>query len=120
MKENILNEDEMLLNSYNVHRTFNNLIGPISTAILLDHYKESHKEYKEILSVILKWAADYEIYQDLSRIDHIELLDIYNKLFDFNADYIVTEDGSLAEEIDIWMGILMSLRKKQIEQKEEK
>lgn len=107
-----------------VEIAFARLIGPLATVTVLESYKEGHKEYKELLSIILKWSANYMVTKKLSLIHHEELLDVYNKLDNLKGKWLfdtsLGEESELADEIVIWMWELMELRKIEIEKEGKK
>ena len=107
-------------NQSNVHLAFDKVIGTLSLVTVLDYYQESRKEYKELLSIILGWAAEYELKKDLSLINHVELLNVYNHLEELNDKYITIVNSELSDKAVIWFWNLMLLRKAQIEQKGDK
>lgn len=102
-----------------VEIAFARLIGPLATVTVLESYKEGQDEYKELLSIILKWSSNYMITRKLSLIHHEELLDVYNKLDNLKGKWLfdtnLGEESELADEIVIWMWELMELRKFEIE-----
>ncbi len=86
---------------------------------VLESYKEAHRDYKELLSIILKWSADYMVTRKLSLIHHEELLDVYNKLEELKTKWLfdakLGEESELTDEIVIWMWEVMELRKLEME-----
>lgn len=107
-----------------VEIAFARLIGPLATVTVLESYKEAHQEYKELLSIILKWSADYMITRKLSLIHHEELLNVYNRLENLKSRWLfdanLGEESELADEIVIWMWEVMELRKSEIEKDRKK
>ena len=103
---------------------FARLIGPLATITVLETYKEGHKEYKELLPIILKWSADYMVTRKLSLIHHEELLNVYNKLENLKSNWLfdtnLGEESELADEVVIWMWEVMELRKSEIEKEGKK
>jgi hypothetical protein len=124
MEESINSTDFNIkdLSKHNVDIAFARLIGPLATITFLDSYKDSHKEYRALLNIILKWSAEYVIKRDLSFIRHVKLLDVYYRLDDLKDkwlfDFSLGEESELSDEVVIWMWNIMELRKAQIEQKE--
>ncbi|MDD2504929.1 MAG: hypothetical protein PHF21_01500 [Bacilli bacterium] len=104
-----------------VEIAFARLIGPLATVTALESYKEDHKDYKDLLSIIIKWSANYMTTGKLSLIHHEELLDVYNKLDNLKGKWLfdanLGEESELADEIVIWMWEVMKLRKLEIEKK---
>lgn len=102
-----------------VEIAFSRLIGALTIITTLESYKEGHKEYKEILTIITKWSANYIVTGKLSLIHHEELLDVYNKLDNLKGKWLfdtnLGEESELADEIVIWMLEVMELRKSEIE-----
>lgn len=106
----------------NVEVAFARLIGPLATITALESYKAAHKDYKDLLSFIINWSANYMITRKLSLIDHIELLDVYNKLEDLKTKWLfdtsLGEESELADEVVIWIWEIMELRKLEIDKRE--
>ena len=104
---------------------FARLIGPLATITALPASDETqYKDYKKILPIVLKWAADFQINKDLSRINHLELIDIYDRLDELKTYWLFDRrfglESELADTVLIWLWELMLLRKDQIEGKGEK
>lgn len=115
--------DNEKYNTENVTRTFNNLIKYLTAITMLESYKKSHDEYKEVLSIVYKWSVDYEQKRNLSLIHHLELLNIYNKLDELKGKWLfepnMGEESELSDTVIIWLGIIMDLRKVQIQHHKE-
>jgi hypothetical protein len=103
---------------------FTRLIGPLATITALESYKEAHKEYEKILSIIIKWSADYMNTRKLSLINHEDLLGVYNKLDNLKGKWLfdanLGEESELSDEVVIWMWEVMELRKLEIENERKK
>lgn len=99
----------------NIHETFIKLIGYIVYILKFDSYKESYKEYSDILATITMWAVNYEKSRDLSFISSNELNEIYKRIENLQTKYICNENmGSESEFSDYvvnWMWHLMVLNK---------
>lgn len=123
-KEKDIGFDTNNLSKHNISLAFTRLLGPLSIVTVLDSYKEIRSEYIELFSIILNWAAEYEIKKDLSLINQVPLLDVYYKLDKLKEkclfDLKMGEESELADEIVIWYEIIMYLRKTQLEMKGEK
>ncbi len=120
-KEKDIGFDTNNLSKHNISLAFTRLLGPLSIVTVLDSYKEIRSEYIELFSIILNWAAEYEIKKDLSLINQVPLLDVYYKLDKLKEkclfDLKMGEESELADEIVIWYEIIMYLRKTQLEMK---
>lgn len=107
---------------YDIQVAFSRLIGPLSIMSVLDSYEKSHSEIKNILNTIIKWAAKFELEENLNFIPPKDLLNIYEQLEDLKDKFLFDDslgnESELSDEIVIWMWQIMTLRKKQIEMKE--
>lgn len=103
-----------------IETAFERLIDPLKKVTRLESYTESHEEYGKLLAIILNWENEYERTETLAFINHIELLDVYEKLNDLSFKWVfdpnVGDDFELSDEIVICFWELMLLRKEQIEQ----
>lgn len=103
---------------------FARLIGPLSIMSVLESYKEEHEEIKELLNIIIKWGADFELKQTLSFISREDILNVYYRLDELKDKFLfdnrLGNEGELSDEVVIWMWAIMELRKKQIEGGESK
>ena len=98
---------------------FSRVIGPLSIMKELDSYKSEREEISNLLKIITKWAAKFQLERNLFFINRESLLDVYNRfellkekfLFDKNLGI----ESELSDEITIWYWEIMELRKEQIE-----
>jgi hypothetical protein len=116
------NEDENIkIENLNqeVEIMFSHLVAAITKILSFKSYKEAHKEYKKVLSIILKWSNKYNISKKLSLINHKDLLDVYKKLEELKSKWLfdanLGEESELSDEVIVWMWELMQLRKLEIE-----
>lgn len=116
------NEDENIkienLNQQ-VEIMFSHLVAAITKILSFKSYEEAYKEYKTVLSIILKWSNKYNISKKLSLINHKDLLDVYKKLEELKSKWLfdanLGEESELSDEVIVWMWELMQLRKLEIE-----
>lgn len=113
---------ERILSVQNVEEAFHNLMKSIKKITTLDSYSNDHKTYGELLLIIADWSEDYMKNNQLSRINHEKLLDVYNKLDRLKEKWLFNlklgKESELADEVVIWMWELMELRKLEIGGKE--
>lgn len=104
---------------YNIEMAFDKLIGPLSIMSVLDSYKNSREEIKNLLSIIIKWGAKFQLERNLNFITREELLNVYERLEKLKDEYLFKKElgleSELSDEITIWMWEIMKLRKELIE-----
>ena len=116
MNENVLNNSDI---RGKIDIAFFRLIGPLVIMNELKSYESSHEEIHALLNIVTKWGAKFQSVQNLSFINSLEILDVYNRLdalkdkFLFDANLGL--ENELSDEIVIWIYELMKLRKMQIE-----
>jgi len=119
MKEENKKDRETLKIKSDIEVAFSRIIGPLVIMKTLDSYQEEHKEIQELLNIIAKWGAEFQIKENLNFISREELLDVYYRLDKlkerFLFDTTLGNENELSDEIVIWMWEIMELRKKQIE-----
>ena len=97
------------------------LIGYLAIMTGLNTYKKIHKELCDLLKIVIKWGADFEIKRDLNFIQPDEILNVYNRMEKIKDDYLYDSqigiESELSDKIVIWMFEVMKLRKKLIEVK---
>ena len=112
------NNDNLKIKS-DIEIAFSRLIGPLAVMNVLDSYKEAHKEINDLLDIIVKWGAEFQLKQNLSFISREDLLDVYYRIDElkdkFLFDTTLGDESELSDEIVIWMMEILELRKKQIE-----
>ena len=116
MNENVLKDSDI---RRKIDIAFFRLIGPLAIMNELKSYESSHEEIHALLNIVTKWGAKFQSVQNLSFINSLEILDVYNRLdalkdkflFDTNLGL----ENELSDEIVIWIYELMELRKMQIE-----
>ena len=103
---------------------FARLIGPLATMSVLDCFKEDCTEIKNLLDIISKWSAEFQLKKTLSFISRENLLAIYDRIETLKEKYLydisLGDENELSDEVGIWLWELMNLRKKQIEGDEKK
>ncbi len=103
-----------------IEMAFARLIGPLSIMGALETYSDAHAEIKQLLDIIIKWGAQFELTHAISSIDSDEILDVYNRLDilkeKFLFDSNLGNENELSDEVVIWAWEIMLLRKKQIEE----
>lgn len=109
----------MSVKTSDIEIAFSRLIGPLATVTKLPSYKEGHERYKKLLDIVVKWSADFTVTKDLSRINHVDLLNVYEEMEDLKTEFLFKDgigiEGELSDEIVICMWQLMLYRKEQIE-----
>lgn len=107
----------------NISQTFINLIGYTNLILSFDSYKDSHKEYKKILSKIIEWAVQYEKTRDLSFLNFEDLAKTYEIIDDLQTKYICNDllgsESEFSDYLVNWFWTLRVIYKKFINEKEE-
>jgi len=91
------------INNYEkVDYTFQRLITSIAIASIYEPYKDSQKEFKEVLNIIIKWNINYDKTKDLSVIKLDEFKSVDKILYELDGKYLDSE-GLYAEEAYEWI-----------------
>ncbi len=97
------------------------LIGPLAIMAELKSYNGIRKELLELLSIIVKWGATFQINRNLDFIKEEELINIQDRIEHIKDEYLYRPDigveSELSDEIVIWMCETMILNKKLKEMK---
>ncbi len=108
----------------NIQIAFSRLIGPLTIMSVLDSYKSKHDEIKQLLNIIIKWGAQFELEQNLDFIKSGELLNVYERINDLNTEFLYNpnlgNESFLSDEIVIWIWQIIELRKDLINKKDKK
>lgn len=95
---------------------FARLIGPLAIMTELKSYNEIRDELLELLSIIIKWGATFQINRNLDFIKEDELINIQDRIEHIKENYLyrkdIGEESELSDEIVIWMSELIALYKK--------
>lgn len=104
-------ENDTIPTYKNIINTFINLIGYLNLILNYNSYKESHEEYKKILSEIIKWSIKYEELKDLSFLSFEDLEAKYKIVDELQTKYICNDLlGSESEFSDYVVNWFWSLR----------
>ena len=105
----------------NIEVTFSRIIGPLSIMSVLDSFKTSHDEIKDLLITIVTWGASFIMKKNLDFIDSDLLLSVYERLDKLKEKFLfdtsLGDESELSDEVVIWMLEFMNLRKKLTERK---
>jgi len=105
----------------NIEVTFSRIIGPLSIMGVLDSFKTSHDEIKDLLITIVTWGASFIMKKNLDFIDSDLLLSVYERLDKLKEKFLfdtsLGDESELSDEVVIWMLEFMNLRKKLTERK---